>query len=35
MALIDVVEWSPQDNREFAYRFPKDNLSTGTQLNSA
>lgn len=32
MALIDVVEWSPQDNREFAYRFPKDNLSTGTQL---
>lgn len=32
MALIDVVEWSPQDNGEFAYRFPNNNLSTGTQL---
>lgn len=32
MALIDVVNWSPQDNSEFAYRFPHSNLSTGTQL---
>lgn len=32
MALIDVVEWSPQDNSEYAYRFPNNNLSTGTQL---
>lgn len=32
MAFIDVVEWSPQDNSEFAYRFPHNNLSTGTQL---
>lgn len=32
MALIDVVEWKPQDNGEFAYRFPHNNLSTGTQL---
>lgn len=32
MALIDVVEWSPQNNAEFAYRFPHSNLSTGTQL---
>lgn len=32
MAFIDVVEWSPQDNSVFAYRFPNANLSTGTQL---
>ena len=32
MALIDVVEWSPQNNNEYAYRFPNNNLSTGTQL---
>lgn len=32
MAFIDVVEWSPQDNAEFAYRFPHSNLSTYTQL---
>lgn len=32
MALIDVVEWSPQNNAEFAYRFPHSNLSTATQL---
>lgn len=32
MAFIDVVEWSPKDNSEYAHRFPHDNLSTGTQL---
>ena len=32
MAFIDVVEWSPQNNAEFAHRFPQSNLSTGTQL---
>lgn len=32
MAFIDVVEWSPQNNSQFAYRFPQSNLSTGTQL---
>ncbi len=32
MALIDVVEWNPQNNAEFAYRFPHSNLSTATQL---
>ena len=32
MAFIDMVEWSPQNNAEFAYRFPQSNLSTGTQL---
>lgn len=32
MALIDVVEWNPQDNSVFAYRFPHSNLSTATQL---
>lgn len=32
MAFIDVVEWSPQDNAEFAYHFPHSNLSTYTQL---
>ena len=32
MAFIDVVEWSPKDNNEYAHRFPNNNLSTGTQL---
>lgn len=32
MALIDVVEWAPQNNAEFAHRHPHNNLSTGTQL---
>lgn len=32
MAIIDMVEWAPQNNAEFAYRFPHNNLSTGTQL---
>lgn len=32
MAIIDLVEWQPQSNDIFAYRFPHDNLSTGTQL---
>lgn len=32
MAFIDVVEWQPQGNDIFAWRFPHDNLSTGTQL---
>ncbi|MCR5768786.1 MAG: SPFH domain-containing protein [Lachnospiraceae bacterium] len=32
MAFIDVVEWSPQDNSIFAYRFPHSNLSTASQL---
>lgn len=32
MALIDVVEWSPQTNDVYAWRFPESNLSTHTQL---
>lgn len=32
MAIVDMVEWAPQNNAEFAYRFPHSNLSTGTQL---
>lgn len=32
MALIDVVEWNPQSNDIFAFRFPNSNLSTATQL---
>lgn len=32
MALIDVVEWQPQSNDIFAWRFPHENLSTATQL---
>lgn len=32
MALIDVVEWEPQSNDIFAYRYPHSNLSTATQL---
>lgn len=32
MAFIDVVEWKPQSNNIYAYRFPNNNLSTATQL---
>lgn len=32
MAIIDVVEWQPQSNDIFAWRFPEENLSTATQL---
>lgn len=32
MAFIDVVEWTPQDNSIYAYRFPNSNLSTSTKL---
>ena len=32
MAFIDMVEWKPQSNDIFAWRFPNDNLSTATQL---
>lgn len=32
MAIIDVVEWQPQSNDVFAWRFPHENLSTATQL---
>ena len=32
MAFIDVVEWQPQSNDVFAWRYPEENLSTGTQL---
>ncbi|MBQ4378326.1 MAG: SPFH domain-containing protein [Treponema sp.] len=32
MAFIDVVEWQPQSNDIFAWRFPNENLSTATQL---
>ena len=32
MAFIDVVEWEPQSNDIFAYKFPNNNLSTSTQL---
>jgi len=32
MAIIDMVEWQPTSNDIFAWRFPHDNLSTGTQL---
>lgn len=32
MAFIDMVEWKPQTNDIFAWRFPEDNLSTATQL---
>lgn len=30
--IIDMVEWQPQSNDIFAWRFPEENLSTGTQL---
>jgi membrane protease subunit (stomatin/prohibitin family) len=32
MAFIDLVEWQPQSNDVFAWRFPENNLSTFTQL---
>lgn len=32
MKLIDLVEWQPQSNDIFAWRFPEENLSTATQL---
>lgn len=33
MAIIDLVRWSPQENKTiYAYRFPETNLSTYTQL---
>lgn len=32
MAIIDFVDWNPQNNSVFAYRFPETNLSTYTQL---
>jgi membrane protease subunit (stomatin/prohibitin family) len=32
MAIIDLVEWQPQSNDVFAWRFPENNLSTFTQL---
>lgn len=32
MAIIDMVEWQPQSNDIFAWRFPEENLSTATQL---
>lgn len=32
MALVDVVEWRPEDRDEFAWHFPETNLTTYTQL---
>ena len=32
MAFIDIVQWDPQSNDIFAYKFPRTNLSTATQL---
>ena len=33
MAIIDLVQWSPQGNRTiYAWKFPETNLSTYTQL---
>ena len=32
MAIIDCVEWQPQSNDIFAWKFPHENLSTATQL---
>ncbi len=32
MAFIDVVEWQPNSNDIFAWKFPEENLSTKTQL---
>lgn len=32
MSFIDVVEWNPQSNDVFAWKFPESNLSTATQL---
>ena len=32
MAFIDCVEWQPQSNDIFAWRYPEQNLTTATQL---
>ena len=32
MKFIDVVEWQPQSNDIFAWRFPEENLSTAAQV---
>ena len=32
MAFIDCVEWQPQINDIFAWRYPEQNLTTATQL---
>ena len=32
MAFIDCVEWKPQSNDVYAWRFPEDNLSTAAQV---
>lgn len=32
MAFIDMVEWQPSNNDVYAWKYPKENLSTGTQL---
>ena len=32
MAFIDCVEWQPQSNDIFAWRYPEQNLTTVTQL---
>lgn len=32
MAFIDVIEWKPQSNDVFAWKFPESNLSTAAQL---
>lgn len=32
MAIIDCVEWQPQSNDIFAWRYPEQNLTTATQL---
>ncbi len=32
MAIIDCVEWQPQSNDIFAWRYPEENLTTFTQL---
>lgn len=32
MAFIDCVEWQPQSNDIFAWRYPEENLTTATQL---
>ena len=32
MAFIDMVEWQPSSNDVYAWKYPENNLSTGTQL---
>ncbi|MCQ2576237.1 MAG: SPFH domain-containing protein [Treponema sp.] len=32
-AMIDCVEWQPQSNDIYAYKFPEDNISSGAQVN--